>query len=400
MTLRDVPNIIKPAPPLAPEDTVAKAIRLLRARGLPALPVAQSGRLVGLVHEMDLLRLAADVQDPRAFARSLSVSQIMRPIELIVSETDPLSAGSRASALTQIFQDPAAGAVPVAAGDGRYLGMVLRRDILAAITGEALAPPIAGLATPFGVYLTTGALRAGASNLALAGTGIALMAINLLAGGAIYGLAGIADRLLAHGSPPPPPEAIGPIPLWATLLFHGLQIAVFLLLLRLSPLTRVHGAEHMVVRAIEEGEDLVPEKLRTMSRVHPRCGTNLMALLILLIIAQQFFTSLSDGADEATRLLALFVLVMIVLLTWRRLGAGLQRWVTTRRPSDRQLASAARVGEALLDKVRADPGARAGFPRRLWNSGFPQVLTGFLAMALVADYGIPALSTIWSWLSG
>ena len=91
---------------------------------------------------------------------------------------------------------------------------------------------------------------------------------------------------------------------------------------------------------------------------------------------------------------------MIVLLSWRRLGAGLQRWVTTRRPSPRQLASAAHVGEALLDKVRADPGARARFPRRLWNSGFPQVLTGFLAMALVADYGLPVLSTIWSWLSG
>jgi len=400
MTLRDVPNIIRPAPPLAPEDTVAKAIRLLRARGLPAIPVAQDGRLVGLVHEMDLIRLTVDVQDPRASTRSLSVSQIMRPIEVVLSDADPLSA------LAPLFRDPDAGAAPVAAGDGRqpsfgrYLGMVLRRDLLAAVTGEALTPPIAGLATPFGVYLTTGALRAGASNLALAATGAALMAINLLAGGIIYGLAVIADRLLADGSPPAPAEAIGAIPLWATVLFHGLQIAVFLLLLRLSPLTGVHGAEHMVVRAIEEGEDLVPEKLRTMSRVHPRCGTNLMALLILLIIAQQFFTSLSDGADEATRLLALFVLVMIVLLTWRRLGAGLQRWVTTRRPSPRQLASAARVGEALLDKVRADPGARARFPRRLWNSGFPQVLTGFLAIALVADYGLPALSTIWSWLSG
>ncbi len=34
----------------------------------------------------------------------------------------------------------------------------------------------------------------------------------------------------------------------------------------------------MVVHAIEEGEDLTLEKVRPMPRVHPRCGTNLVAL--------------------------------------------------------------------------------------------------------------------------
>jgi len=392
MILRDLRNIIKPARPLAPEDTVAKAVRLLRARALPALPVAEEGRLIGLVHEADILRFAAEAFDPAAAARTVPVSQIMRPIELIFSETHPLAAAAQA------LRQPADDAVPVAGSDGRYLGMLLRRDLLAAISGQPLSPPIAGLATPFGIYLTTGAPRAGANDFALAATGAALMTLNLLANGVVYGLAWLADRLLFAGSPQPPPEPSDDISLLAILIFYGLQIAIFLLLLRLSPLTGVHGAEHMVVHAIEEGEDLLREKIRTMPRVHPRCGTNLMALLILLVIAQQFFTSLSGGVDEPTRFLALIALVMVVLLTWRRLGAGLQRWITTRRPSDRQLRNALIVGEAILDRVRVHPSARASFHRRLWNSGFPQVLTGFLSVVLLVQYAGPLLTTAWTWL--
>ncbi|UCC68138.1 MAG: DUF1385 domain-containing protein [Armatimonadota bacterium] len=392
MVLRDIRNIIKTAPPLAPDDTVAKAVRILRARALPALPVADQGRLIGLVQEADILALVADAPDPAAVARSLPARHIMRPIELILSDTQPLPA------VAQALRDSADAAVPVVAPDGRYLGMLLRRDLLAALSGQPLAPPIAGLATPFGIYLTTGALRAGAHDFALAATGAALMVINLLANGIVYGLLWLADRLLFGGSPQPPPQPPDDISLLAVVIFFGLQIAVFLVLLRLSPLAGVHGAEHMVVHAIEEGEDLQQQKIKAMPRVHPRCGTNIMALLILLIIAQQSFTSLSGEVDEPTRLFTFVALVFVILLTWRRLGAGLQRWITTRRPSDRQLGSALIVAETLLDKVRANPGARASFPRRLWNSGFPQVVSGFVAVALLIEYAGPLLSEAWTWL--
>jgi CBS domain-containing protein len=392
MTLRDLRNIIKPAVPLAADDLVAKAVRLLRARALPALPVADQGRLVGLIREADLLAFVADAADPRAAAQTVRVAQIMRPIGLIVSDAQPLSD------VAQALRDPAAAAVPVAGPDGRYLGMLLRRDLLAAVSGQPLVPPIAGLATPFGIYLTTGALRAGANDFALAATGVALMVLNLLANGIVYGLAWLADQYLfpeaAQSAAQPLPEA----PLAAELAVYGLWGAVFLLLLRFSPLAGIHGAEHMVVHAVEEGEDLDPQKTRAMPRVHPRCGTNLMALLVLLVIALEFFSSLSNRVDDGTRFLALLALVAIVLLTWRRLGAGLQRWVTTRRPSDRQLARALHVGQTLLEKVRTQPGARVSFPRRLWHSSFPQVLSGFLAMVLLVLYGPSLLTAAWTWL--
>jgi len=395
MMIRDLQYVIKPAPPLALDDTVARAIRVLRARGLPALPVTDGDRLVGFVYEADLLHLVAAAPDPRARVHSLRVGEAMRPIQLTVTQHQPLDN------LAKALDESGAPAVAVTTPEGRYLGgLLLRRDVLAAIAGQPPAPPIAGLATPFGVYLTTGTLRAGANDLALAATGAALMVINLLASAVISGLAKLAQYLISPAATPPGPEPAPHLLLTVTLTFYALQVAVFLLLLRSSPLTRVHGAEHMVVHAIEEGEDLTPEKVRTMPRVHSRCGTNLMALLILLVIAQQFLSSLSTRVNEASRALALFVLVMIVLITWRRLGAGLQRWVTTRQPSERQLARAIAVGAALLNKIRNSPRPRVTLPRRIWNAGFVQVLAGFLTVAALAEYAPPLVKAAWAWLIG
>lgn len=393
MKIGNLRDIIKPSPVLASDDTIAKAIRLLRRQGLPLLPVAQGGQLIGLVYETDLVEQIYQADDPRQAARTTLVQQITRPIPFIASELHDLST------VSQALRDPSAAAVPVSAPDGRYLGLLLRRDLLAALAGEPLLPPMAGLATPFGVHLTTGALRAGAGDFALAATGVALMLLNLLATGLVYGFAWSVDRLLpvseAAAQELPPNLAFA-----AVLVAYALQIGLFLLLLRLSPLTGIHASEHMVVHAIEEGEDLTLEKVRAMPRVHRRCGTNLMALLILLIIGQQFVSALSAKVDEATGVLALLALVVIVLVTWRRLGSGLQRWVTTRPPSDRQLSQAIRAGEELIAGVQARPGARAGLRRRLWNGGFVQVTAGFAAVAIMVHYLGPLLASAWSQLTG
>jgi len=394
MTVRDLRDAIKPGSPLAPDDSAARAVRVLRARAIPALPVAEQGRLIGLVWQLDLVRLLGGADDPMRIAAATPVSQIMRPLTLIAAEHQPLSS------IARLLSEADASAVPVSASDGRYVGMLLARDVLAAISGQPVVPPVAGLATPRGVYLTTGALRAGAGDLGLTATGATLMAINLVALGIVYGLGALLQYLLPEVARPLPADTPEGIIVTAMLIVYGLQGAVFLLLLRMSPLTRVHGAEHMVVRAIEEGADLTLEKVREMPRVHPRCGTNLMALLILLIIAQQFIASAGELLSGAAGFLGLVVVVMIVLLTWRRLGAGLQRWVTTRRPSDRQLQRAIQVGEELLEKVRNNPSARVGVGRRIWSSGFLQVLIGFSAVAVIAECSMPLLSQAWRWLTG
>lgn len=388
MLLRELRELVRAAPPLGPGDSVAKCVRLMRARGLPALPVAHEGRLIGWVREEQVARGLEGAADPAAFARATRVEHVMEPLPGVVGEYAELGAAVR------VMGEQAVGALPVVAADGRYLGMLLRREALAALAGELLAPALAGLATPFGVYLTTGAARAGANDLALAATGATLMVINLIAMAVVSGVA----RLLQEALPGPVGAAIpgGAGAVGGAVVAYGLQVALFLVLLRLSALTGVHAAEHMVVHAIEEGEDLALEKVRAMPRVHPRCGTNLMALLILLMIFVPFLFSLGDRVGGDVLMAAVVVLVVVVLASWRRLGAGLQRWVTTRRPSERQLLGAIAVGEALLAKVRSAPWARGSSLRRMWNAGFLQVMGGFVATALAAEYGGPALATAWS----
>lgn len=368
---------------MAPSDSLARATRIMRAREVPALLIAEDGRLVGMVHERDIAALAASSADPTVELKATTAGAVMRPLTYVAQERDALAG------VVQHLHASGEAAVGVAGADGRYRGLLLGRDVLAALAGEPFVPPIAGLATPLGVHLTTGALRAGPGNLGLMATGAALMVINLLAVAVIYGLGKLLEPLFGP-HPGPLPKLSPLLTVTVAVAVYGIQVAIFFVLFRLSPLASIHAAEHMVVHAIEAGEDLTLEKVRPMERVHARCGTNLVALLVLLLIAFEFLTSLR-ASDEVVQMAALFALLVIILFGWRRLGAGLQRWVTTRRPSDRQLARAIRVGEQLLDGIRRHPGVRVSAYRRIWNIGFLQVMAGFFAVQALVEYA-------WPWL--
>ena len=375
LRVHDLASALKPSPPLSPDESLAKAARLLRARQLPGLLVARDHQLVGIIYEADLLTLVAGAADAPALMRATRVEQVMRPVGLVLSLHEPLATAAQA------MQEAGFPLAPVAGSDGGYLGVLLRRDVLAAISGESVLPQIAGLATPFGVHLTTGSLRAGASDLALASTGAALMVMNLLAVNGVEWLRVHLHRIWPALAAFTPRGSTGEL---IEGIVTGLVLLVaFLVLLRLSPVTGTHAAEHMVVHALEEGEDLTLEKVRTQPRVHPRCGTNLVALLVLVGIGQSLLEAISR-VDQAAGALALFGLVVVVVITWRRLGHGLQRWITTQRPSDRQLAKAIRVGEELLEKAARPRYAKP--LRRLWNSGFLQVLAGFLVVLELAQH--------------
>jgi CBS domain-containing protein len=356
---------------LSPEDSLAKAARLFRARQLPGLLVAQGRQLVGLVYEADVLALAAEASNPAELMRNTRVELAMRPVSVVFSLDQPVGEAARELKNTGL---PLA---PVAVSDGGYLGVLLRRDLLVAIAGEPALTQIAGLATPFGVHLTTGSLRAGANDLALASTGAALMLMNLIAVDGLDWVRRQAPQVWPALNALTPRGSTGE-------LIEGIAMAlmsllVFLLLLRLSPITGTHAAEHMVVHAIEEGEDLALEKVKAKPRVHPRCGTNLVALLVMVAIGYSLLDTIIE-ADEGAGMLALFGVVVLVVIAWRRLGHALQRLVTTKTPSDRQLGRAIRVGQELLRKAGERRGAPVGVLRRLWNMGFLQVLAGFLVV--------------------
>jgi uncharacterized protein YqhQ len=150
-----------------------------------------------------------------------------------------------------------------------------------------------------------------------------------------------------------------------------LRTAIFLgylaLLSRLRDLRRVfeyHGAEHKVISCFEASDELVPERAKLYSRLHPRCGTSF--LLVVMIVAIFVFAPIGLPAWWVlvlTRIVGVPVIagLSFELIKWagrnRRRpwvkaimypGMQLQR-LTTREPDLQQLAVAIAALEAVLE---------------------------------------------------
>ena len=148
------------------------------------------------------------------------------------------------------------------------------------------------------------------------------------------------------------------------------RISIFLgyiwLISRMRDLQRVfeyHGAEHKTISCYEAGLDLTPDNAQRFSRLHPRCGTSF--LLIVMIVAIFVFAPLGK-LDWHWLLLSRVVGIPLVAglafeviklfgrnrtKRWARIlmwpGLQLQR-LTTREPDLSQLAVAIAAREAVL----------------------------------------------------
>ena len=159
---------------------------------------------------------------------------------------------------------------------------------------------------------------------------------------------------------------------WLFWLVEGvIRTAIFLtylsLLSRLRDLRRVfeyHGAEHKVISAYEAGDELVPERAALYSRLHPRCGTSF--LLVVMIVAIFVFAPIGLPACYwliTTRIVGVPLIagISFEIIKWAGRNRG-KAWVrgvmwpglqlqklTTREPDHEQLA----VAIAALDAVLA-----------------------------------------------
>ncbi|HEX6714021.1 MAG TPA: DUF1385 domain-containing protein [Thermoleophilaceae bacterium] len=149
-----------------------------------------------------------------------------------------------------------------------------------------------------------------------------------------------------------------------------IRISIFLgylwLIARMKDLQRVfqyHGAEHKTISCYEAGLELTPENAKQFSRLHPRCGTSF--LLIVMIVAIFVFAPLGRP-DWWVLIVSRIVGIPIVAglafeliklfgknrtKRWARIlmwpGMQLQR-LTTREPDLSQLAVAIAALEAVL----------------------------------------------------
>jgi uncharacterized protein YqhQ len=152
-----------------------------------------------------------------------------------------------------------------------------------------------------------------------------------------------------------------------------IRVAVFILYIvsisRMSDIQRVfqyHGAEHKTIFAFEAGEELTPAAVQKHSRLHPRCGTSF--LLIVMLVSIVIFSLIPKlwpfwmKAGARVVLLPVIAGVSYEFLKWSakngqhplvRLiitpGLALQR-LTTREPDDSQVEVAIRSMEEALEE--------------------------------------------------
>jgi uncharacterized protein YqhQ len=146
----------------------------------------------------------------------------------------------------------------------------------------------------------------------------------------------------------------------------GIFLGYIVLLSRLRDLRRVfeyHGAEHKTISCYEAGLELTPENAQRFSRLHPRCGTSF--LLIVMIVAIFVFAPIGLPAWYflvATRIIGVPLIAGISFEIIKFAGRNRRkRWVrtvmwpglqlqklTTREPDLAELAVAIAAMNAVL----------------------------------------------------
>ena len=151
----------------------------------------------------------------------------------------------------------------------------------------------------------------------------------------------------------------------------GIFLGYVLLVSRMEDIKRVfqyHGAEHKTIFCYEAGLELTPENARTISRLHPRCGTSFLVFVMIVSIVLFSFISFDNALVRlGLRLLLLPVVAGISYEIIRWAGRSQSRivcvlskpgmWlqnITTREPDDSQLEVAITAMKAVLTDNKED----------------------------------------------
>ncbi len=154
-----------------------------------------------------------------------------------------------------------------------------------------------------------------------------------------------------------------------TIMEGAVRLLIFfvyiLLISRMKDIQRVfqyHGAEHKTIFCYESDLPLTVENARAQSRLHPRCGTSFLLMVMVVSIIVFFFIPSTDVITRTVYRLALLPVVAGIsyelirfsgkyenALTriMRAPGVGLQ-YFTTREPDDSQLEVAIAALNASL----------------------------------------------------
>lgn len=160
-----------------------------------------------------------------------------------------------------------------------------------------------------------------------------------------------------------------------TLLEGGIRLLIFLIYLSLVSLVKdikrvfqYHGAEHKSIFCYEHGEELTVENARKYTRLHPRCGTSF--LLIVMLVSVLVFSVVTWDNFFLRILFKLLLMPLVAGVSYEIIrfsgrhdniftkiisapGLALQS-ITTREPDDSQLEVALAALSAVLTENRED----------------------------------------------
>lgn len=161
---------------------------------------------------------------------------------------------------------------------------------------------------------------------------------------------------------------------YARTLFEGiLKLIIFFIYLilcsKMKDMKRLfayHGAEHKTIFCYEKGLPLTVENVRPQARLHPRCGTSfLFVVIIISIIVGSFIRATGTLARIGLKLLVLPIVVGIsyeinrwvgrhdnilsAILAWP--GKQMQR-ITTNEPDDDMISCAIRALELVIPEEK------------------------------------------------
>jgi CBS domain-containing protein len=362
-------ELLEEVPPVYPFSSIIEVMEIFKHFETPALPVIGiDGFVIGTINHRDITHLIA-LQSLVSWSalKNYSVDS------LIVNSTNVVKRNTTLEEITVEFTGKNTDIIPIVNDDETYSGYCITAPRLIKFTSNTIKPrSIGGLATPLGVYLTDGVYNTGAGSVGLFLTGLLFgVLINVLSILAIVFLYpfNIPDTLLLV-----------------------IELSVFLLLLRLSPLAGYHAAEHQTIHAIEKGIELTTENVQKQPKEHERCGTNIMILVLGLSLILMISMDYLGNIGVVTQTFILVLLSVLLLSNWKKLGHKLQKFFTTAKATDKQIASGIKAGQQLLELYKDNTMPPKITPwLKIWNMGLLQVLATFIMVSILFQYLIAYL---------
>ena len=346
---------------------------LFKSLEIDTLPVINmQGKLVGIISEYDLAEILPEWSfDKESHLHEHLASELMT--KDVWTETRDTNISEILSRVNKMHTR----VIPIVEKDGTYTGTAITRtEIVNYLTRFVKPPSLGGLATPLGVYITDGRHQAGTGNAGLFLTGLVFGVIIYFVQFASLFALGLTEIESLDGKSLP--------------LILISQIALFLIILRLTPLVKIHAAEHKTINAIEKGMPLNVETVKMQPKEHLRCGTNLMVLIIGIQLIILVYVSYLTTFSPLLQFLFLIVGFSFVFSHWKRGGMFVQKYFTTIKPPEKYILSGIKAGEEIIRKNKEDTNpAPASFLHKLWNIGIIQIISGFI----LVNYILGALQT-------